>query len=125
MLFTAEEKDFFEKICAVSRKDKATVKEVLLAILFVATKQSYAAKYSKKEFVELTIPYICSLKWKYKDKFVGTGVTTNVEMDAVASNALIRELSCISDDVTTPTENYIKNLIANHIDDILELDIES
>lgn len=124
MLFTPEEKDFFEKICAVSRKDKATVKEVLLALLYVSTKQSYSAKFSKAEYAEITIPYICSLKWKYKDKFVGNGITTEVEMLATASNALKRELSCISDGETTPTEKYIKNLISNHIDEVLELNID-
>lgn len=129
MKMTSEEDYFFEMICANSGKDLSTVREVLRAVL-ISTIMTIYNQYDKDQqresnkrenFVEFIIPYICKLKIDYSsDKPTGKYVVTNVNLSAIPSPTLIKEIYNILEDKTLDLEKNIKNGINLKINNILE-----
>jgi hypothetical protein len=100
MKLSEKEKDAFEKLCAISEKDKKTVMDVLISILVMTTKADY------NDESEITIPLLCNLKFDYKDELTSRGMLTKVLLEATPNQALINEFSAISEGETTPSEKY-------------------
>lgn len=129
MKMTSDEDYFFEMICTNSGKDINTVREVLRAIL-ISTILTIYNQYDKdkeknnklkENFVEFFIPYICKLKIDYsKDEPKGKYVVTNVNLSAVPSPTLIKEIYNILENKTLDLEKNIKNEINLKINNILE-----
>ena len=111
-----EEKEFLQRICAISKKDKQTVKDVLLSLLMVSTIEIY------KETNTIIIPYICSLKVEHFDKMTPKGVKVEVVLEAIPSTALIEEITAVSEGEITPSEKYVKKQIFKIFLDLLVLD---
>lgn len=105
-----EEKDFLQKIVAISGKDTQTVKEIFKALL----KTIYMSVYADKH--KVYIPYICSLDISYFDQSsVSKGILTKVEMQAEASTSLKNEISAIVNGEDAPTLKYVNKKITEVI----------
>jgi len=87
-LASPEEVDFLEQICAMSKKDKETVRDVLRSLLMVTTANLYFEKDT------IYIPYLCKLKIKYEDVIRTNKITskcwhtTDIKIDAEPLTAL-------------------------------------
>lgn len=115
MKVSDKEKEFFEKLCAISEKDKKTVKDVLISLLVIMTKADYMGDN------EIVIPFICSLRFDYNDVLTSKGMLTKVGLVAEPMQALINEFSAISEGETTPSEKYYKKRIFNSVKSTLEI----
>ena len=100
MKLSEQEKIAFEKLCAISEKDKKTVVDVLVSLLVMTTKADY------NDENEIIIPFLCNLKFNYKDELTSKGMITKVSLEATPNQALINEFSAISEGETTPSEKY-------------------
>lgn len=129
MKMTSEEDYFFEMICANSGKDLNTVRDVLKSIL-IATMITIYNQYDKdkqkesikrQNFVEFDIPYMCKLRIDYNgERPSGKYVVTNVNLSAIPSPSLIKEIYNVLEDKTLDLENIVKNGIDLKINNILE-----
>ena len=118
MLFTAEERNYFDKICSSTTLTKSQVKQVLLAQLHVLTRQTYNRQN------EIIIPFIAKLKFSYDDEVTTDGLVADIKIEAEPCNAFKREVSFIAEGEKTPTERYINNLFDNCFKELLEMDVE-
>ena len=83
MKLSEQEKIAFEKLCAISEKDKKTVVDVLVSLLVMTTKADY------NDENEIIIPFLCNLKFNYKDELTSKGMITKVSLEATPNQALI------------------------------------
>jgi hypothetical protein len=113
------EKEFIEKIAAISGKDKSVIKEVLKALLIASTLEIYAAMNEDEQI--LIIPYTCKCIVRYCDKCEDDVTGTKVSIEAQPSQALIEEISNISEGNITPTERQIRRHIIKDIQQILDI----
>lgn len=116
MLFTADEKEEFEKICASCNLTKAQVKQVFLATLHVLTRKTYSGAN------EITIPFIAKLKYSIKEEMTPEGIVPLIKIDAEPCNAFKREVAFIQSNETTPTEKYFNILFDDYFNGLLEID---
>lgn len=119
MKLSIEEKYFLDKICAVSSKDKNTVKDVLKALLMCTTIEIYA------DSKEMVIPYMCKLKIDYMDNYKEDKHSVVVHLEATPCEGLINEIAAIQEGGITPTQEYIQKMILFDLKNKLEIeDIE-
>jgi hypothetical protein len=117
-----QEKQFIEKISAISGKEYKIVQEVLKAFLIATTLEIYTQDSNE---CELIIPYLCRLKLKFYDKDTTSGMKVVTELEAEPLDGLCEEIKCISEGDISPVEKYIKNQIVKNIQNNLNLeDIE-
>lgn len=116
MKLTLEEKNFIERIVAISALDKKSVKTFFRSLLIAST----IAVYSEED--EIVIPYLCKLKIKYND-YLDTkkGSTVKVNMYAEPCEELIAEIKAISEGEQPPSKKYIKKEIFEEIKNKLEI----
>jgi len=118
---SAEEIDFFEQICAISKKDKDTVRDVLKSLLMVTTANLYFDK------DEIYIPYLCKLKIKYEDairvnnKTARAWSTTDISVTAEPLTALIKEIVAINEGDDPESLQHLDNSIAMKMSQLLEV----
>jgi hypothetical protein len=118
---SAEELDFYEQICAISKKDKETVRDILRAILMVATANLYFDK------DEIIIPYLCKLKIAYSDairvnkKTSKCWSTTDISITAEPMTALIKEIVSINEGDDPESLYHLDNRIAMKMSQLLEV----
>jgi hypothetical protein len=115
---TLEEKTAVQKICAVAKKDKAVVHDLLYSILLYTTKELYKGNRS------IVIPFICTLNIEEKDILNTKDNITEkkVMLSATPLQGLIDEITAISNDEITPSEKYLKKKIFSRLKDLLEVD---
>ena len=113
-----EEKVAIQKICAVAKKDKAVVHDLLYSILFYITKELYKGNKT------ITIPFVCTLDITEKDVLnTKENVTEKtVLLSATPLQGLIDEIVAISNDESTPSEKFLKRKIFSWLKDKLEID---
>jgi hypothetical protein len=113
-----EEKTAVQKICAVAKKDKAVVHDLLYSILLYTTKELYKGNKS------IIIPFICTLNIEEKDVLNTKDNITEkkVMLSAIPHQGLIDEITAISNDQITPSEKYLKKKIFSRLKDLLEVD---
>jgi len=117
MILSDEEKLAFEKIAAISLKDKATIKDVLYALLSYTTIEALKGNES-----EIIIPYLCKLKLSYKETQTNKGVESIVDIQAEPLPSLMKEYVCIKNNEDPPTKRYFLKQNKLHIKEILKLD---
>jgi hypothetical protein len=128
MKLSTEEEYFFQMLKATSTKDESTVRDVLKSILISILINVYdQLSQDKKEnkdsnTIEFSIPYVCKLRIDYKDHIVNKGKAVNVNLSALPSVSLIKEIENIMDDKDLDLINYIKKNISMKIDSIVEVD---
>lgn len=116
MLFTTEERDYFDKICSSTSLSRAQVKQVLLAQLHVLARQTY----NKQN--EIVIPFITKLKFSYSDVVEGSAVSVDIKINAEPCNAFKREVAFIANNEKTPTEKYINGMFDTCFKELLEIE---
>lgn len=116
MVLQEEEKIDLDLICSICRCDKATVQEVLRAVLQAMTIRVYAEK------GELIIPYICKLSLDYNDRATSRGIVTDVTLEATPMKSLIQEVSAISEGVEPPSKKKFKESMKDGFNLILDKD---
>lgn len=128
MKLTREEQIVFDKIKAISRRDKKVLKDVFISLLEAVTIETYLSQDNSFMF---HIPYLCSLRIEYKDKIKYTaegnkkGEYTDISITAVASESFIAEIEALSSGETPPSEKYIKKQIAEKFASLLDIqDVE-
>lgn len=107
MKLSNEEKNFLDKICAVSCKDVNTVRDVLRAILIVSAKEVYAGSKT------VNIPYVCRLA-------LDTTSSDTVRLSAEPNDNFVKEVKAILSGDTSPTEEFIGREISKTLESILE-----
>ena len=112
--------DFFEKICAFSKKDKETVRDVLKAILLTTTACAYS------DIKDVYIPYVAKFSIDYKDiiktdKNGKSWSTTDVKINAEPMQALINEITAINEGEEPESFSDNKNSITLKIYEILDV----
>lgn len=120
MKLTVNEKQAIEKICAISNKDKRTVREVLLALLKMSTLEMYMAINEDK--TKITIPYICDLDVSYSDAVSKKGGYVKINLEAIPNEGLSEEITAIANGDLTPTKDFIKKSIYKSFGDMLEIE---
>lgn len=118
------EKDFFDTICAISGKDKETVREVLRSLLLTIVANVYTQE--EKE-VKVCIPYICDLLISYKD-VIRKDEDSNkswrevkVDLKADPVYALQKEIEFIHEGEDPPSLLYLEDKLKRRINEILDL----
>ena len=117
-ILSPEEKVAIQKICAVAKKDKAVVHDLLYSILLYTTKELYKGNKS------ITIPFICTLNIEEKDVLNTKDNVTEkkVMLTATPHQGLIDEITAIGNDEITPSEKFLKRKIFAKIRDLLDID---
>jgi hypothetical protein len=115
---TLEEKEFLQKIKAISRKDESTLMDVFISLIHCMTIAVY------KEQNEIIIPFLCKLKLEYFDEATSKGTVTKIVLNAEPSEFLKQEISAISEGEDTPSLKYIKKKIFGKFKQYLDLDTE-
>lgn len=113
-----EEKVAIQKICAVAKKDKSIVYDLLYSILLYFTKELYKGNKT------ITIPFICNINIEDKDVLNTKDniIEKKVILSATPLQGLIDEIESISRDEITPSEKYLKKKIFSRIKDLLDID---
>jgi hypothetical protein len=111
-----DEKLFMRKIAALARKDKDTIRDVMLALLKMCTIEFYSGK------KEIIIPHICRLKISVKQvQTQYSGIKEEVVLEATPARAFIEEFFATQKGVITPTEKYLKRQIDQKFQDLLKI----
>ena len=84
-----DEKLFVRKIVALARKDKETIRDVMLAFVKMATIELYRGSN------EIIIPYICRLKVQTKQVQTYQGLINEICLEATPTRTLIAEYNAI------------------------------
>lgn len=115
---TLEEKTAIQKICAVAKKDKSVVYDLLYSILLYMTKELYKGNKT------ITIPFVCTLNIEEKDVLntKDNVIEKKVTLSAEPLQALIDEITAISNDRMTPSEVFLKRKIFNWMKEKLDID---
>lgn len=116
MKLTNQEKNFLEKIIAISALDKKVGKNFFRSQL-VATTISLLSGEN-----EIIIPYLCKLKIKYNQILTPEGIKLEVKLEAEPSEELVEEIKCILAEEDPPTKVYFKKEIAKELRNYLEID---
>ena len=123
MKLSVDEKHAIEKICAISGKDRNTVKDVLKALLIMSTLEIYMSV--NEDSHKIIIPYLCNLDISQSER-VSTekGGYIHVELDAHINEGLQEEIQNIAVGNLTPSKQFIKKKIVRNLQNILEIDEE-
>lgn len=115
---TLEEKEAINKICAVAKKDKSVVSDLLYSLLLYITMELYKGNRS------IIIPFICNLNIEEKDVLNSKEgvVEKKIELTALPLQGLIDEVVAISKDEITFSERYLQKKIFNWLCEKLEID---
>ena len=116
MKLSNEEKNFLEKIIAISALDKKVGKNFFRSQLVACT----IAMLSGEN--EIIIPYLCKLKIIYNQVLTPEGIRLDVKLEAEPSQELIEEIKCIVAEEDPPTKEYFKKEIAKELRNYLEID---
>jgi len=116
MKLTLEERNFVEKITAISALSKRSVKTFFKSLLMACS----ASVYSDEN--EIIIPYLCKLKIKYNDYVTEKGTKVKVMLEAEPCDELIDEIKAISEGNQPPSKKFIKKEIAEELKNKLEID---
>ncbi len=109
-----DEKLFVRKIAALARKDKDTIRDVMLAFVKMATIELYSGK------EEIIIPYICKIKVSTKKVQTYSGLIDEVIFEAAPARTFVEEFNAIHQGRTTPSEKYLKRQIDRKFQDLLK-----
>lgn len=128
MRMTVNEDKFFQLIQSVSGKDISTVRDTLKSILTALIlviydqhdKDKDLPKEEKLNCVEFAIPYLCTIKIDYSDRYTSKGMVTNINLSALPSESLITEVSNILDDKTLVLEELLEKSMTLKFYNILE-----
>jgi hypothetical protein len=108
-----EEKDFLDRVSAVSGYDKTIVRDVFQSFLNIITLELYSGCNT------INIPYVCSLEIDSYEKIQQNGVETIVELQAIPSSSLIDEIKAVNEGDITPTQQYIRKQMIEKLDSIV------
>lgn len=111
-----DEKLFVRRVASIARKDKDTIRDVMLALLKMATIELYGGAET------IVIPYICRLKVIRKEIQTYKGPDYEVTLEATPNRSFVEEYRAIHENRTTPTEKYIRRQIDNKFLELLKLD---
>ena len=110
-----EEKDFLEKVSAISVYDKKIVNDVFISLLHVISLELF------DEENIIYIPYIGNISINYYDKIEpGKGVDIQVDLQAEASDCLKNTIKQFSEGETSPTQEYMRLKITENIRERVE-----
>ena len=110
-----EEKDFLEKISAISLYDKKIVNDVFISLLHVISLELF------NEENIIYIPYIGSFNIDYYDKIEpGKGVDIQVSLQAEAADSLKDTIKQFSEGEISPTQDYMRLKISENIKERVE-----
>ena len=107
-----DEKLIMDKISAISKRDRQSVRDVMLSLLMCMTIEMYGDNF------ELYIPYIAKLFVEVKKH---DDLNVEILMRAEPSKAFIAELQAILNNENTPTEMYVKKQIGQKFHSLMNL----
>ena len=111
-----QEKIFLDKLSALSKKDRQTVRDFMLSILNMATIELYG----NTPF--FYIPYLCRIDFDIKEKVEESGEkVVVVGMKTTPSRAILDEIQCIYEGTETPSSKYVKRQIAQKFHSLMGL----
>jgi hypothetical protein len=113
-----QEKEALLKICSVSLKDGATIKDIFFSILSCISLDSYESNES-----EMIIPYIAKLKFKYEERPTEQGFESKVLIEAEPLPSLITEFIAIRNDEEPPSKKYFRKQNSLQIEKFLKMDM--
>lgn len=116
MKVSDKEKPWFDKLQSLCKRDKKTIKDVLISILTMMTLEEYEGN------DEVVIPYIGTIKFNYNDETTSKGRITKVTLEMEPSQTMINEFSAISDGEKTPSEKHYQKLLQAYFTDKLDND---
>jgi len=120
MRLSTEEKNYVNKICAVTGKDDSTVREVLRGILVTAILEVYAGR---NEFI---VPYIGKIKTAHKNivhqkKENSSKINLKLILETIPSKWLKREYKSVIEGNITSSAKFVRSQIQKNIRNMLDV----
>lgn len=116
--FSEKEKSNFDQIVALTSLTQSQVRDVLFAILTCASLNAHSQEN------EITIPYLCTLKFNYKETTNDKGIESSISIDAEPSTTLLKEYISIKNGEEPITKRYFKRQNKLHFKNMLNLNTD-
>lgn len=121
MVLQKEDREFIDKISAVSKHDKTVIMEVMRSLVYCATLEIHKSVEEPDYIPQITIPFIADIKIIYSDTVTSKGLVTDVTLEATPKRALIMEIIDVYEGETTVSEKSIWKQIKAKFNRILEI----
>ena len=126
MQLSPEEKQYFDKIVAISGQSKEIVKIILRSILISLTMRIYSYEENIKKkpnaICDFSIPYIGKMLFSFDEDILKKNKAKNMKIKISASKILLLEMEAILNGESPPTTQFHLHKIAEKLQKDLEID---
>jgi hypothetical protein len=113
--FSEKEKLNFDQIVSLTSLNQSQVRDVLFAILTCASLNAHS------QDNEITIPYLCTLKFNYEEITNDKGIESIISIDAEPSATLLKEYVAVKNGEEPITKKYFKRQNRLHFKNMLNI----
>jgi hypothetical protein len=116
--FSEKEKSNFDQIVALTSLTQTQVRDVLFAMLTCASLNAHSQEN------EITIPYLCTLKFNYEEVTSDKGIESSIKIEAEPSVTLLKEYVAIKNGEEPITKKYFKRQNKLHFKNMLSINTD-